>query len=262
MAQGESILLKLPRGKTFLIDLGSSTYPWRAGEEIYRELGRRGILKLDGFILTHPDKDHTSGVSSLYRHISIERFFYSQSLEKNLSAPSTILEEMKAEALSRNTILQPVFPSLELRGLGYKLTSFSLVPSQKITENNLSLVSLLEIHGCRFLFTGDIEKEAEHELLKKKMGSIHVLKVPHHGSITSSHWEFLKMLKPQHAVISVGSKNRYGHPRPEVLKRLLFFKTKILRTDFHGFISYKINSLGEVSCETALGSCGQFQCQI
>lgn len=261
MAQGESILLKLPFGKTYLIDAGSSTYPLRAGEEIYRELGRKGLLTLDGLVITHPDRDHAGGVSSLFRHVSISQFFYPGSLESVLKTPPRLFSELKAEALSRKSTLHPVSKTLNVKGSHYQLSHFSLVPKKKITPNNLSLISLLEIYGCRFLFTGDIEKETETEFLKTMSKPVHVLKVAHHGSKTSSSLEFIKTLLPRYAVISVGSDNRYGHPRKEVLERLRFFKTEILRTDFHGFVSFKVTPRGEVFCENANGSCGRFLCQ-
>jgi competence protein ComEC len=259
--QGESILLKLPRGKAFLVDLGSSSYPWRVGEEIVRELGRKGILTLDGLVISHPDGDHVGGVFSLFRHISIKSLFYSGALETKLRSPSKLLEQLKAEALSRKTTLSPISEMQVIKDPDYQLTHTSVVPQKKVTANNLSLVSLLEIYGCRFLLTGDIEKETEQELLKKVLNPVHVLKVAHHGSITSSHREFLEKLRPLHAVISVGEKNRYGHPRKEVLQRIRFFKTKIFRTDFHGFVSYRVFPGGKVRCGNALGSCGEFRCE-
>lgn len=251
VAQGESILLKLPKGRTYLIDVGSSTYPWLAGEELFRELGRKGILKLNGLIITHPDKDHSGGVGALLRHVSVDGFFYPQAVE---------MGELIPQALSRNIALHPISESWQIRGLGYQLTHTALIPPKKATPNNLSLVSLLEIYGCRFLFTGDIEKETERELLKKVRAPIHVLKVAHHGSVTSSQRNFLEKILPRHAVISVGAKNRYGHPRQEVLERLRFFKTKILRTDFNGFVSYRVTPQGELVCQNALGACGRFVC--
>jgi len=258
--QGESILLKLPKGKAFLVDAGSSTYPWRIGDEIARELGRKGILSLDGLVITHPDNDHVGGVFSLFRHVSIKSLFYSGALETKLQSPSKLLEQLKAEALSRKTSLNPISEMQVIKDSDYQLTHTSVVPPKKVTANNLSLVSLLEIYGCRFLFTGDIEKESERELLKQIARPVHVLKVAHHGSITSSHREFLKYMRPLQAVISVGEKNRYGHPRREVLERFRFFKTKVFRTDFHGFVSYRITPQGQVSCKNAIGPCEGFVC--
>lgn len=260
--QGESILLKLPRGKAFLVDLGSSSYPWRVGDEIFRELGRKGILQLEGLVITHPDNDHVGGVSSLFRHVFIKSLFYSKTLETNLHPPPQLLERLKAEALSRKATLNPVLGTEVHRGNDYQLTHYSLVPPKKLSSNNLSLITLLEIYGCRFLLTGDIEKETEKELLHRISKPVHVLKVAHHGSITSTHREFLKKLRPWHAVISVGEKNRYGHPRKEILERLRFFKTKTFRTDFHGYVSYRVTPQGKVSCTNALGSCEGFVCKF
>ena len=84
---------------------------------------------------------------------------------------------------------------------------------------------------------GDAEDESERELLRRGvLGDVDILKVGHHGSKTSSSGAFLKIAKPEIAVISVGRKNRYGHPYEAVLKRLQDFGVKIMRTDTDGDI--------------------------
>lgn len=252
--------MKLPFGQTYLIDLGSSTRPNRVGPEIFRELGRRGILKLQGLLVSHPDLDHVGGVSELFRHVYIESLFYSAALDSSLTAPSKTLEKLKAEARSWKVKRVPVAHPMVLRKPDFQLTHFHARPTQKRTSNNLGLVSLVEVYGCRFLLTGDIEKEAEKEVLKTVSKPLHVLKVAHHGSITSSTRQFLQKLLPHYAVISVGAGNQYGHPRKEVLERLRYFKSKIFRTDFHGFVSFRVNAQGEMACQNALGSCGRITC--
>ena len=89
-----------------------------------------------------------------------------------------------------------------------------------------------------FLFTGDIEKEAEYALLSKgdELKST-ILKVPHHGSLTSSTVEFLNKVRPGKAVFSVGYNNRFGFPKEAVLKRYEYLGTDIYRTDRDGAIT-------------------------
>jgi competence protein ComEC len=117
-------------------------------------------------------------------------------------------------------------------------------------SNNTSIVSRLVFKKISFLFTGDIEKPAERVLVEKD-GDLDtdVLKVAHHGSKTSSSFQFLEKVSPRIAVISVGAdkraggsdcdnkrRNRYGHPNCEVLARLKNFAIKVLRTDQDGDI--------------------------
>jgi len=102
--------------------------------------------------------------------------------------------------------------------------------------------------------TGDIEEEAEREIAAAwNLPSVDWLKVAHHGSRTSTHPAWLEAVDPNHAVISVGEKNRFGHPAPEVLRRLEERGTIVWRTDRHGAVTVQINASGRMQVETMLG---------
>ena len=93
--------------------------------------------------------------------------------------------------------------------------------------------------GYSFLFTGDAPVSIEKQILEDNPGiSCDILKVGHHGSDTSTCAEFLDALKPKEAVISVGYKNHYGHPKKEVVERLEERGIRIRRTDEEGTITY------------------------
>ena len=101
------------------------------------------------------------------------------------------------------------------------------------------------------LFTGDIEKIAEEQILKEYDSKINVLKsdmikVAHHGSSTSSTQEFIDAVKPKIALIGVGEKNKFGHPNAEVINRLIDGGTKIFRTDEMGEIILEVNPKGKI----------------
>ena len=107
-------------------------------------------------------------------------------------------------------------------------------------ENNNSNVILLNIYNKKILFTGDAGINREKDLIKEKnLKNINILKVGHHGSDTSSSVDFIKYTNPKYSIISVGEKNRYGHPKDEVLENLK--KSKIFRTDTDGTIKIIIN---------------------
>ena len=106
--------------------------------------------------------------------------------------------------------------------------------------NNTSLVSKIEYGETSFLFTGDIEKDAEKLILDSGMDiSADVLKVGHHGGETSTTYTFLREIMPEIAVISVGNDNSYGHPTEDVLSRLRDADAKVYRTDMQGHIVIK-----------------------
>ena len=116
-------------------------------------------------------------------------------------------------------------------------------------ENDNSNVIYTELNGYKFMFMGDASVTTEREIIDKyNLPDIDVLKVGHHGSRTSSSIEFINEINPKYSIISVGKKNRYGHPNKEVLDNLK--KSKIYRTDEDGSIMFKIknNKLNIETC--------------
>ena len=108
-------------------------------------------------------------------------------------------------------------------------------------ENDNSNVIYTELNGYKFMFMGDASTTTEKEILDKyNLPDIDLLKVGHHGSKTSSSKEFIDEINPKYSVISVGKKNRYGHPNKEVLNNLK--DSKIYRTDLDGSIMFKIKN--------------------
>ena len=139
-------------------------------------------------------------------------------------------------------------------------TQATVLPLNGKTTNDRSLVLVLEFGGCRALFTGDIERAGEEELMGRLGSPVHLLKVPHHGSKTSSTLRFLRHYRPRWAVISVGLGNQYGHPNPAVLARYREQGIPLWRTDFHGFVQFAMSSDGRVRCTSFYGSCGVGRC--
>ena len=108
-------------------------------------------------------------------------------------------------------------------------------------ENDNSNVIYTELNGYKFIFMGDASVTTEKEILDKyNLPDIDILKVGHHGSKTSSSKEFIDEIKPKYSIISVGKKNRYGHPNKEVLDNL--YNSKVYRTDEDGSIMFKIKN--------------------
>lgn len=108
--------------------------------------------------------------------------------------------------------------------------------------NNNSLVLLLDYKGTRILLTGDIEEEAEEELLAAygHLLRANILKVAHHGGATGTSWKLVSATRPELAVISVGKNNRFGHPAPIVLENLEQAGAAVRRTDTGGRLELSI----------------------
>ena len=123
--------------------------------------------------------------------------------------------------------------------------------NSKVSENilnNNSIVAKINYNKVSILFTGDVEKKAEKEiLLKYKINEnilkANILKVAHHGSKSSSSKEFLERVSPDIAIIGVGKNNKFGHPNKEVINNILKYKTEIYRTDKDGEIKIKTDGI-------------------
>ena len=114
--------------------------------------------------------------------------------------------------------------------------------------NEESLVLKVCQYRYCVLFTGDVEEDAEAQLLSK-LSPVDILKVAHHGSKSSTSERFLRKIQPKHAVISSGRSNRFNHPHPKVLANLR--ESVVWRTDTHGTIIARLSSSGvEIDAET------------
>ncbi|MGB6831669.1 MAG: competence protein ComEC, partial [Terracidiphilus sp.] len=110
--------------------------------------------------------------------------------------------------------------------------------------NNDSLVLHVVYRSTSVMLEGDAESPIEHAMLAEPNLASTLLKVGHHGSITSTRPEFLARVSPQWAVISCGLHNRYGHPRQEVLEELQAAQIRTLRTDLNGVSCFLLNGTG------------------
>ena len=194
-------------------------------------LQKLGIKRLEGVFITHFDDDHCKSLPLLIDNLVIDNVLisyednnnkiYNKVKESNL--PIIILKERNLIKLDKNMSLKVLSPNQELQNRG-------------LNPNNLSMVLLLSYYDRNILFTGDIEKEVEIQIVDKIKNPVDVIKVPHHGSNTSSTEELLYKIKPEIGIISVGRNNFYGHPNKEVLGRYEEIGTKIYRTDNNGMI--------------------------
>jgi len=229
VGQGDSILIKSGE-LAMLIDAGEI----KSGETVTNYLKNTGISKLEYLIGTHPHTDHIGGLSSIIQAFDIKTIIMPK-VENTTKTFDELLDLIKEKGLK---ITSPVV------GQEYtldKATFKILAPAKKYKGINDNSVVIRLSHGENdFLFTGDIEKKAEKDILDNtKNLDAEVLKVAHHGSNSSSTSKFLKTVKPKYTVICVGEDNKYKHPHPETIKRIELVGALIYRTDLNGSIVFK-----------------------
>jgi competence protein ComEC len=259
VGQGDSALVQFPFGETLLVDGGGGWKIWDMGTQVlFPELSRLGILTLDHLVLSHPDNDHGRGFLGVIKLLKVKALWLHKALSKQ---PKKELFQEIEEKLAKKNIPERFLQSPgKLLISGVEVSMIPLNPTKQ-NRNNQALLLKLEFGKCKVLFSGDIEEEGEKEFVNKYPGKINLLKVPHHGSLTSSSREFLSSLAPDWAVVSVGANNNYGHPKPEVLRRYRELGIPLFRTDFHGSVRFTMTPEGEVKCQSVLGDCGQEPCK-
>ena len=193
-----------------------------------------GIARLDGLILTHDDSDHTGGAASVMRAMPLD--MVSSSLPDShqlLQQAANIQRCMDRQAWQWDGAS---FEILHPGTAGYNSTD--------IRDNNMGCVLRISIGEQHILLTADIEKDVERRLLKEHADKLSaaMLVVPHHGSKTSSTNEFIAAVRPKYAVFTVGYRNRFGHPKREIVNRYLDTGAQLLRSDADGAILVEMNA--------------------
>ncbi len=235
----EVIFLNVGEGDAILFSQGSNQIlidGGRSGKDLLARLGRHIPFwdrTIEIIIATHPDADHIGGFASLLSAYRVEKFLYTGAESK------TEVFLLLKRALSENkTDILKIFrgSKVELPGEGNLFIEYplSILPEEMAETNTGSIVARFSYGTTQMLFTGDLPSE---EKVLPDIRPVDILKVAHHGSHYSTSADFLSRLMPQEAVISVG-KNSYGHPSPDVLKRLEEEHIKIRRTDTDGDIRY------------------------
>jgi competence protein ComEC len=246
VGQGDSILLITPDGKTLLVDGGGfgggprqAAPDFDIGEEVVSPtLWARGIRHLDAVALTHAHSDHMGGLPAVLRDFHPDELWVGKN--PRFGAYNALLEE----AASLHTRVSS-FHSGEAFSFGSTrvevLAPFPDYEPGPLPTNNDSLVLHMVYRSTSVMLEGDAEAPIEHAMLAETNLASTLLKVGHHGSITSTQPAFLARVAPQWAVISCGLHNRYGHPRQEVLEELQTAQIRTLRTDMNGVSCFLLN---------------------
>lgn len=230
VGQGDALFIEFPTGEQWVIDggrddavlakLGSVMWPWDR--------------TLDAIVVTHPDADHITGLTAILERYKVNTI-YETGARAHTRTDASLVHAMSQENAHRPAVhahqewfigdvqVQVIWPEAMEDG------------SYPDNRNEASIVLLLTYQDHEILLTGDIEAQTEHAIADT-IGDIDVLKVGHHGSISSTSWELLEHTSPEVALISSGENNRYGHPHPIVIDRLNTIGAQVFRTDTQGDI--------------------------
>lgn len=212
VGQGDATFIQY-RGKTILIDTGGHPQKDIAKDVLIPYFYRQAVFHLDYVFITHEDFDHVGALPSLMQHFSVGAVI------RHLPSPL-------------------VLGHLQIENLNFWRDEME-------EENDRSLILSIRYQSCHTLIMGDAPVAIEERLIGLKMiQHLNILRLGHHGSLTSTSDAFLDWTRPDAIIISLGGGNRYGHPHPNVIERLEKRSLSTYRTDYHGTIvaeSCKIN---------------------
>ena len=229
VGQGDSILIQV-NNKNLLIDSG----PKSDKKKLLDYLSTLNLDRFDYIIATHPHEDHIGNMSEIIDYYEVLNF-YAPKIQTSTKTFEKMIDSLKAKNLKIN-IIKKGTNSIDL-GENIKFTVFS--PTKDLYEdlNNYSPVIKIQYGKTSFLFTGDAQQDVEKEIINSNEDiSADILKVGHHGSLTSTTKEFLNKVHPSVGVISVSSDNSYNHPNSHIINSLKDSKVIAYRTDIDGTI--------------------------
>lgn len=257
VGQGDSALITFPDGKTMLID-GGGTVTFRAndgdadeqiepdvpriGELVVSEfLWEKGYSKIDFLVASHADADHAQGLVDIVNNFDVGGIFIGAWPEGGSE-----LDELFKAASKASVPIKQIGRGDRFEVGGVLIETLWPIKGRELSgsDNNSSIVMRVLFKDRSFLFTGDIEQEAENALTSGTTQlAADVIKVPHHGSRTSSSEAFIRLSKPEWAIVPVGRRSRFGHPHTEVIERWKLAGTHVIRTGDKGTVSFVTDGL-------------------
>jgi competence protein ComEC len=254
VGQGDCALIELPTGQTILIDGGGTRdNRFDIGRRVLAPyLWNRGIRKLDLVVLSHPHPDHMNGLIAILKKFKVAAVWesgldtglpgYGEFLAVMLDRkiPCRLVSANDPPMMFGETMISVLHPRREF--LSHDRQAYS-------AENNRSLVVQVTSEGRNLLFMGDVGTGVERDIMMSmRRMKTDLIKVPHHGSKSSSSEDFVSQTMPAVAVMTVGRGNPYHHPSAEVLARYQKIGAQICRTDSDGAVTIVVNK-GELAIQ-------------
>lgn len=234
VGQADAIFIETPEGEQILVDAG-------ADSSVLTKLGQVMLpwdRSIDAVIITHPHADHEGGLPEVLSRYNVGTIYETGVLGYD-DLQDSVRELTEGQGAVMDLVSEGTPPLLaKERGAGVRLEIIAPdtnLQNKKLDNlNEASVVLLLTYGETSILLTGDAPIDEEDEIFDDLAEPVDVLKVAHHGSVTSTSGSFLEVAKPRYAIISVGTDNDYGHPHPATLERLQTRGIKIFRTDLDG----------------------------
>lgn len=286
VGQGDAAVIELPDGGVWLVDAGgapgagSRAMQVAPGRAVAAFLRARGLGRIDVAVVSHPHPDHYLGLLAVAAEVPIDVLWdarppdagrddadpddHAHRDERGGLSYDGVLAELAARGTRRvhpalgvhrfgDVAIEVIAPRFAADGVTAAAEA-TADPVRAVNDN--SLVVAVVRAGRRVLFTGDLELEGEEALVADAAAGAlasEVVKVPHHGSPTSSTAALVEATRPAWAIVSLARGNRFGFPGPEVVARWQAAGATVLRTDRAGAIEVVIDRAGRVDVSTYAG---------
>jgi competence protein ComEC len=232
VGQGDAIVVRSPRGRVWVVDGGPAFAARDMGEAVVAPyLWTLGVRRLEGVFLTHPHPDHAGGVPFLARALAAREVVEGVAPRSDPSY-AAFDRALRAAGVPRRALRAG--HRADWDGIAMEVIGPAGGPPPAKTRNDDSLVLALRYGEVAILLAGDVERAGEARL---GLARALAVKVPHHGSRTSSTDAFVSALGPSLAIVSAGYRSRFGHPHPEVVSRYGRANALVLRTDRDGAVT-------------------------
>jgi competence protein ComEC len=234
VGQGDAIVVRSPGGRVLTVDAGAASEGrFDLGETVVAPfLWSFGVRRIDKMVVSHAHPDHVGGVPFLLRAFTVGEAWEGPAPSEDRSY-RRLDDALRTSEVTRRSVARGVVADWD----GVRVRVMGPPPPKRRpreVRNDDSVVLALEYGEVRLLLTGDIEKGAEEALA---LEAALVVKVPHHGSRSSSGPRFVTAVSPRVAVVSAGRRNAFGHPHPEVVERFGRQGALVLRTDQDGAVT-------------------------
>jgi competence protein ComEC len=234
VGQGDSVLIRTPAGYKILVDGGPS-------DKVLDYLGEELPFydkTLDLVVLTHPQSDHLTGLIEVAKRYNIKNLWV------NYTENTTPEYEEWENSLNEKGLQETIVWSGDRLVFSDEVVLEVIWPRGELASDDLntaSIVIMLDYRDFEGILTGDADSQVQP--FTSSSSELEFLKVPHHGSKEALDETYLNELSPEISVISVSSRNKYGHPHNNLLDQLYNNESQVYRTDQNGMVEIVTNGV-------------------